>query len=205
MEKKQEEVKEKKKRGRPKKNVAEKVDKVEKVEAEKVVEGGAKRGGVGRNGNLIPFNQRTEEERREISTKAGAASGAARRRKKEIREFLNDFLDADAAPLLKANMQKLGVPAEDQSNYAALCMALFSKAVNHADINAFRTLMEYAGRAPLQEMRENEAIARMSQVMQLAAQNEDEDKDKEEVEDVVFYIPSNGRTVIKEEDLVTVE
>ena len=198
-----EEVKEKKKRGRPKKGVAKKVDKVEKVEAEKVAEGGAKRGGVGGNGNLIPMNQRTKEEQREICTNGGVASGVSRRRRKAIREFLNDFLDADAVPLLKANMQKLGVNAEDQSNYAALCMSLFSKALNHGDINAFRTLMEYAGRAPLQEMRENEAIARMSQVMQLAEKNDEDDNS--EVEDVIFYIPDNGRTVIKEEDLVTVE
>ena len=198
-----EEVKTAKKRGRPKKNVAEKVDKVEKVEAEKVAEGGVKRGGVGGNGNLIPLNQRTKEERRKICTKAGVASGASRRKRKAIREFLNDFLDAEAVPLLKANMQKLGVQAEDQSNYAALCMSLFSKALNHGDINAFRTLMEYAGRAPLQEMRENEAIARMSQVMQLAENNDNDDNS--EIEDVVFYIPDNGRTVIKDEDLVTVE
>lgn len=200
---KKEEVKTTKKRGRQRKNVAEKVDKVEKVEAEKVAEGGVKRGGVGGNGNLIPLNQRTKEERREICTKAGVASGASRRKRKAIREFLNDFLDAEAVPLLKANMQKLGVQAEDQSNYAALCMSLFSKALNHGDINAFRTLMEYAGRAPLQEMRENEAIARMSQVMQLAEHNDEDDNS--EIEDVVFYIPDNGRTVIKNEDVVNVE
>ena len=194
---------EKKKRGRPKKADVEKADSIEKAEAEQVnVE--EKRGGVGVNGNLIPFNQMTEEEHREISRRAGIASGESKRRRKAIREFLNDFLDADAAPLLKSNMQKLGVPAEDQSNYAALCMSLFSKAVNHADINAFRTLMEYAGRAPLQEMRENEAIAKMSQVMQLAGQNSN-GEDGDDYEDVVFYIPDNGRTIIKEEDLVTVD
>jgi len=200
---KKEEAKAPKKRGRPKKNVAEKVDKVEKVEAEQVSEGGAKRGGIGVNGNLIPLNQRTKKAQREIQSAGGKVSAEKSRKRKAIREFLNDFLDADAAPILKANMQKLGVKDEDMSNGAALCISLFAKAANHADINAFRTLMEYAGRAPLQEMRENEAIARMSQVMQLAEKNDEDDS--EETEDVIFYIPQNGRTVIKDEDLVTVE
>ena len=198
-----EEVKEKKKRGRPKKAVAKKVDEVERVEAEQVAEGGAKREGYGKNGNLRSLGDLTTEEQRAIASAGGKASVEKRRKRKAIRDFLNDFLDADASPILKANMQKLGVPDEDMSNYAALCISLFAKAANHADINAFRTLMEYAGRAPLQEMRENEAIARMSQVMQLAEKNDEDDNS--EVEDVIFYIPDNGRTVIKDEDLVTVE
>lgn len=36
----------------------------------------------GKKENLIPFNQRTEDERREIAKKAGIASGASRRAKK---------------------------------------------------------------------------------------------------------------------------
>ena len=176
-----------------------KEEKIETVEAEIVSESGAVRGGVGGNGNLIPFNQRTKEEQREICTVGGVASGKSRREKKAIRDFLNDFLDQEAMPILKGNMQKLGVMPEDMTNAAALLMSLFSKAVNHADINAFRTLMEYAGRAPLQEMRENEAIAKMSQAMQLAAQNGSGADDDDSIEDVVFYIPDNGRPIITDE------
>lgn len=36
---------------------------------------------------LIPFNQRTEDERRAIATQGGIASGKARRRKKAMREW----------------------------------------------------------------------------------------------------------------------
>ena len=191
-----EDTKEVKKQGRPKKQT------VEKVEAEMVSDGEKKRG-VGGNGNLIPNSQRSPSELREMCSKGGVASGQSRRKRKAIREFLNDFLDADAVPALAANMQKLGVDPGDMSNYAAMCLSLFSKAVNHADINAFRTLMEYAGRAPLQEMQENAAVAKLSQVMQLAASNEE--SEEAEIEDVVFYIPQNNRGVINEEDLVTVE
>lgn len=38
--------------------------------------------------NLIPFDQRTEEEQREIRAKGGRASGAARRARKTLREEL---------------------------------------------------------------------------------------------------------------------
>ena len=191
-----EDTKEVKKRGRPKKQT------VEKVEAE-MVSDGTKKTGVGVNGNLVPFDKLTESQQREIRSAGGKASAKKKRERKAIREFLNDFLDADAVPALAANMQKLGVDPEDMSNYAAMCLSLFSKAVNHADINAFRTLMEYAGRAPLQEMQENAAVAKLSQAMQLAAPNEE--SEEAEIEDVVFYIPQNNRGVINEEDLVTVE
>lgn len=37
--------------------------------------------------NLIPFNERTEDEQRAIATQGGIASGKARRRKKAMREW----------------------------------------------------------------------------------------------------------------------
>ena len=43
--------------------------------------------------NLIPFNQRTESEQREIAKKGGEASAEARRKKKSRQELLQTFLD----------------------------------------------------------------------------------------------------------------
>ena len=194
---------EKKKRGRPRKTEEEKREarrlyqqkrRAEaKKEAEKATEEPEKpkRGGVGSNGNLIPLNQRTKEEQRAIVTKAGIASGVARRRKKELREFTRDFLMQEAVPQLKGNMSMLGVEAEQMTNIAAMVTRLFSKAVNQGDLNAARTIIEWAGMAPLQEARENEAIARMSQIVQLAS-----GKEEEEEEQIVFYIPDNQRAVV---------
>ena len=59
-------------------------------------------------------------------------------------------------------------------------------------LNAARTIIEWAGMAPLQQENENAAIARMLQVIQLAEGNNEDDN---EVEDVVFYIPNNNRPV----------
>lgn len=181
---------EKKKRGRPKK--------AEKVDAELVSEG--KKGGVGGNGNLIPLDRRTKEEQRAIASAGGKASVEARRKKKELREFTRDFLMQDAAAVLKQNMSVLGVEQDQMSNLAAMVIRLFSKAVNQGDLNAARTIIEWAGMAPLQQEQENAAIAKMAQVMQLASGDKDDDGG---VEDVVFYIPENGRNVIKDE-IVTV-
>lgn len=44
--------------------------------------------------NLIPFNQRTEEEQRRIATMGGIASGEARREKRAMRELLEIALAA---------------------------------------------------------------------------------------------------------------
>lgn len=172
--------------------------KAEKVEGQETPK---KRGGVGRNGNLIPLSQMTEEERRAFSSKGGKAAAAANRKRKELREFTKNFLMQDAAAVLKQNMGMLGVDNDDMTNLAALVIRMFSKAVNQGDISAARTLIEWAGMAPLQQERENEAIARMAQVMQLASANDD---NTTEDSDVVFYIPANGRPVVKEGAIVTV-
>lgn len=43
--------------------------------------------------NLIPFSERTEDEQREIRKSGGKASGAARRRKADLRRMAQDILD----------------------------------------------------------------------------------------------------------------
>lgn len=183
---------EKKKRGRKKKEQPAK--EIEKVEAELV----EPKKGFGVNGNLIAdAHKLTVEEQR----KGGYASVEARRKKKELREFTRDFLMQEASGVLKKNMEALGVVEDDMSNLAAMVVRLFTKATNQGDLNAARTVIEWAGMAPLQQERENEAIAKMSQVMQLASGNNDEEGD---VEDVVFYIPDNGRNVSSGDDVVAV-
>ena len=43
--------------------------------------------------NLIPFDERTKNEQREIERQGGIASGIARREKKTVQKILGDFLD----------------------------------------------------------------------------------------------------------------
>jgi hypothetical protein len=201
METKTEETK--KKRGRPKKSDEQESKKVSKdaknvaSEQENLPDGK----GFGINGNLIALEQRTSSELARMRSNGGKKSGESRRRKKELREFTRDFLMQEAVPALKGNMNMLGVEAEQMTNLGALITRLFSKAVNQGDLNAARTIIEWAGMAPLQEVRENEAIARLGQAMQLASGDGSSNEDDM---DVVFYIPSNNRPVLSGEDLVTV-
>ena len=44
--------------------------------------------------NLVPFNQRSEDEVRELNKKGGIASGEARRQKKTMREWLEIAMQA---------------------------------------------------------------------------------------------------------------
>jgi len=192
-----------KKRGRPKKAKTEAPEQTsDATNTENVTETKPKKGGVGGNGNLIPFDQLTEEEQRKIRSKGGRASVESRRRKKELREFMKDFLMQEANKTLKANMRTLEVDTEQMTNLAALCTRVFTKAMSTGDLNAARTVIEWAGMAPLQQEQENAAIARMSQVVQMAGVGGEETEEEEET--VVFYIPQNGRTIVNGDDLVTI-
>ena len=48
---------------------------------------------AGGNDNLIPMNERTKDEQREIATAGGKASGEARRRRKTLAQVLRDELE----------------------------------------------------------------------------------------------------------------
>ena len=50
--------------------------------------------------NLIPFNERTESEKRKIATMGGIASGEARRKKATMIETLKAILDETNSPPL---------------------------------------------------------------------------------------------------------
>lgn len=45
------------------------------------------------NGNLIPMNERTKEEQREIARQGGIASGEARKQKATLKKALDSLLD----------------------------------------------------------------------------------------------------------------
>ena len=107
-----------------------------------------------------------------------------------------------AVPVLQNNMKILGVEDEEMTNLGAMVTRLFSKAVNNGDLNAARTIIEWAGMAPLQQEKENEAIARMSHVMQLAS---GASETQEGVEDVIFYVPDNGRSAVAIETATTTD
>ena len=84
---------------------------------------------MSKENNLIPLNERTKEEQREIARKGGIASGKARRKKKLLRQILDEIgesrLNTDEAKgIAKAlSMNKRDVTYD---------VAIMFKAVNEA-------------------------------------------------------------------------
>lgn len=139
--------------------------------------------------NLIPTSERSKDEVRKIGRKGGKASGEARRKKKELRELTKSFLEQDAIGAVKANLQRLGFDADDMTNLAAILGVLFSKVLNNGDLNAARTIIEWAGMSPIQQIHENEAMARLQNLMGVGDEEDDS-------EDVIIYLPENERDVV---------
>lgn len=79
--------------------------------------------------NLVPFNERTESEKREIAKKGGRASGEARRRKKTMSELARQIANAPISQeKTKRQLKELGID-EDLTNNALVTASVFKSAV----------------------------------------------------------------------------
>ena len=79
--------------------------------------------------NLIPFNQRTENEQRELAKMGGIKSGEKRRERKQLKEELLLLLDTD-------------------NNQEKISLALIEKAKT-GDVRAFEMIRDTIGEKPL--------------------------------------------------------
>lgn len=95
--------------------------------------------------NLIPFDERTEEEQREIRASGGRASGESRRRKKSLREAAELYLSLPVADKRAWNkLARDGVAPEDVDNQMAVIAGLTIKAVK-GDAKAAKVLFDLLG------------------------------------------------------------
>ena len=78
--------------------------------------------------NLIPMNERTKGEQREIARKGGKASGQARRRKRTMREAAQLILYSRVSPEIAATLMQYGIEEQDCTNM----VLLMAKAVQMA-------------------------------------------------------------------------
>lgn len=95
------------------------------------------------NKNLVPQSDRTKEERREIAKMGGIASGIARRKKKQLREYAEAIMSLPASDVHRAVMEDMGVDEEDMTNgmamvYVTMCQALGG---NPKHINIMREML----------------------------------------------------------------
>lgn len=96
--------------------------------------------------NLIPNSQRSPEELRDMTRKAGIASGAARRKKKTMREAAQaclamGLLDEDP---IREELEKRGL---DTNGGQAVLLAQLMRAIN-GDTEAARFVRDTAGEKP---------------------------------------------------------
>lgn len=95
--------------------------------------------------NLIPFDQRTESEQREIRSSGGIASGAARRRKRSLREAADLFLSLPVVDgRTRSSILRKGVDEEDADNQMAIIVGLAS-AAKQGDARAAKLLFDLLG------------------------------------------------------------
>ena len=101
--------------------------------------------------NLIPFNERTESEQRDIAQKGGLASGAARRRKRSMREAADYYLSLPETDRRRVNaMLRDSIEPEDIDNQMSVVMGI-ATAAKQGDSRAANVLLKMLGEETVQE------------------------------------------------------
>ena len=95
--------------------------------------------------NLIPFDERTESEQREIASAGGIASGAARRRKRALKEAADLYLSLPVSDKRSWNrLARKGVDPEDIDNQMAMIIGL-TEAATAGDARAGKLIVDILG------------------------------------------------------------
>ena len=95
--------------------------------------------------NLIPNPERTPEERREIATAGGKASGVSRRRKRSLKEAADLYLSLPVSDRRVWNkIARRGVDPEDIDNQMAMIIGL-TVAATAGDAKAAKVIVDLLG------------------------------------------------------------
>lgn len=101
--------------------------------------------------NLIPFNERTESEQRQIAQKGGIASGAARRRKRSMKEAADYYLSLPETDRRRVNaLLRDEVDNEGIDNQMSVVMGI-TEAAKRGDARAAGVLLKMLGEETVQE------------------------------------------------------
>ena len=154
---------------------------------------------MGKKENLKMFDAGQDREAaRKNGRVGGLKSGEARRRRKEIREFLRDFLNSPASPALRARMKEYGIRPEDQTNMAMMFLNVFLNAMNKGNVEAARQIFAWAGMEPLQAMKEEAERVRLARMADQAGSKAGRENEDEEQSDVVLYRPEDAERLFSE-------
>lgn len=95
--------------------------------------------------NLIPLDQRAKSEQRAIQSAGGVASGAARRRKRSLKEAADLYLSLPVSDRRRWNkIARRGVGPEDVDNQMAMIIGL-TEAATMGDAKAAKVIIDLLG------------------------------------------------------------
>ena len=95
--------------------------------------------------NLIPMDQRSKSEARELGQKGGIASGISRRRKRSLKEAADLFLSMPVTDTRTFNkMAKAGIDVDDADYQMAVIVGLTLQAAK-GDAKAAKALFDLLG------------------------------------------------------------
>ena len=111
--------------------------------------------------NLIPMEQRSPEEAREMGRKGGRASGVSRRRKKSLREAADLYLSLPVSNRRAWNkISAEGVDPDDIDNQMAMIIGLTQKA-SKGDAKAAKIIVDLIG----PERKEDSAMEKLDNLL----------------------------------------
>lgn len=87
--------------------------------------------------NLIPLNKRSKEEQRKIQSMAGIKSGESRRKKRLLRDTIEEILS---------------MTSSDGKTYQEIIVASLIKAAENGDVKAFEVVRDTIGQKPIEKM-----------------------------------------------------
>ncbi len=116
--------------------------------------------------NLIPMDQRSEDEVRELGRRGGIASGAARRRKRSLREAADLYLALPVTDRRRANkLLRRQVDPEDIDNQMAMIAGL-ADAATDGDARAAAVLVKLLGEETPPGDADAAALTRASELLE---------------------------------------
>ena len=95
--------------------------------------------------NLVSLADRTTEERREIATKAGIASGKARREKRDRKQRAAELFDLTMQGAGVEKIKKFFNINDNLTAYETMVLSCFMKAMQKGDANALEKLLKISG------------------------------------------------------------
>lgn len=140
--------------------------------------------------NLKPFtSDQSREEAKKNGAKGGVASGIARKRKRALKDTIEMIMRLGVDDNTKRILEQLGVEEKDQSVQTAIVVAQAMKAMR-GDTKAADYLGKYASADPRIFLEQERLALERERLAMRADADAPEDND---VEDVVIYLPDNGR------------